>query len=938
MPNSWTPPASDAAVWHPPATDIVVDSPRLSKAEVEAVMRQRIPQAFANPQAPQSLREVFSTDHPLDTALEFGKGLLWDTATGIGNAVLHPIDTARAMAKAQEDELIKAALAAKQGNYSGAGGHAMAAMLPVIGPVAANIGEEIGSGNEVARNVGRATALAISASPKNVMKPAAPYVKGAVKGVWNNATRTADFPVRLKGVPIEIPNTPQIAADVAGGAAMGHFVGPVGSAAGAAVGAGKNIVQGVYRGIQDVVAAKRAAAMEAAKPAPVAAEPSFLPPPAPMPEVQPMVDLPGPSGQFVDVPQPPPNPGTIPAPAAPSILDIKRAEAMQRMNPQAAAPVAEVPRFDPRSLPPDPIRQQPWYADAVAAMKARRAGAPEVAAPEVLNPAVADEAAVPMIQQMAKERTPNVLADVFRNISPEQRSEVIKAFDRNVITAAQEAVKKQLEAQGVTDPAIIESAMQAAKPDFADTVPARIAKARANKAEALFSAAREAGITPTKMEKLTPAKWEELSIKAGVRKPTWTANGSETVREVIQMAKEWEAKNGPIQAPPKPMKAPSVTPSALNTPEKIAAAKALAEAIAQEDDGLVTVYHHTSADRAAQIRKTGMLRSAGEPDVYVTTEPTPTTGYGDSVVPIRVRPDELIIDDEFPGGRIDYRLPVGKPGGSRQVKVAEQALEPAMPQAPAPAPVEAPAPATNPLVFDAPKDAHLDAVAESFPLGQVGGAANTPRLRARRAANVEKTIDAAVQYVKDAKAAEYKAARAAEQEAAPARKAAESSAAATHLERVKASVNPGDQVVWSMNGKPYKVIRKNASSITVQMGEGQERIPYDEVRVTKSQNPLEALAPKTPSAANPPEQMTAGEINKALDRLDKKMSELTDRFIAEGMGHLRPTEFPSGHPLTKMYNQLKDERFSYEMERDLRYGPGSPSRLPTGKGFGPRKK
>jgi hypothetical protein len=882
----------------------VVDSPRLSKAEVEQVMRQRIPQAFANPQAPKSWGEVFSTDHPLDTALEFGKGLVVDTVTGIGNALLSPIDTARAMAKAQQDELIKTALAAKQGNYLGAGGHAMAAVLPVLGPIAANIGEEIGSGNEVARNVGRATALAISASPENIMKPAAPYVKGAVKGVWNNATRNADFPVRVKGVPVEIPNTPQILADVGEGAAIGHFVGPVGSAAGAAVGAGKNIVQGVYRGIQDVVAAKRAAAMEAAKPAPVAAEPSFLPPPAPMPEVQPMVDLPGPSGQFVNVPQPPPSPGTIPAPAAPSILDIKRAEAMQRMNPQAA----ETPRFDPSTLPPDPIRQQPWYADAVAAMKARRAGAPEVAAPQVLNPAVADEAAVPMIRQMAQERTPNVLADVFRNISPEQRSEVIKAFDRNVITAAQEAVKKQLEAQGVTDPAIIESAMQAAKPDFADTVPARIAKARANKAEALFSAAREAGITPTKMEKLTPAKWEELSIKAGVRKPTWTANGSETVREVIQMAKEWEAKNGPIQAPPKPMKAPSVTPSALNTPEKIAAAEQLRQALAMEEAPAMPEAPTPAPVEAPKTRLELYLDAieSGEKTKEITFD---VQGY-------TPEQRQMVIDAAKARG-----LDVGN--GGTHILVRQQ------PAAPAPA---------NPLVFNAPKDAHLEAVAESFPLGQVGGAANTPRLRARRAANVEKTIDAASEYVKSAKDAEYKAARAAEQEAAPARKAAESSAAATHLERVKASVNPGDQVVWSMNGKPYKVIRKNASSITVQMGEGQERIPYDEVRVTKSQNPLEALAPKTPSAAKPPEQMTAGEINKALDRLDKKMSELTDKFIAEGMGHLRPTEFPSGHPLTKMYNQLKDERFSYEMERDLRYGPGSPSRLPTGKGFGPRKK
>jgi hypothetical protein len=142
-----------------------------------------------------------------------------------------------------------------------------------------------------------------------------------------------------------------------------------------------------------------------------------------------------------------------------------------------------------------------------------------------------------------------------------------------------------------------------------------------------------------------------------------------------------------------------------------------------------------------------------------------------------------------------------------------------------------------------------------------------------------------------------------------------------------------------MNGKPYKVIRKNASSITVQMGDGQERIPYDQVRLSESTNPLKALepAPSTRTAKSP-EQMTAGEINKALDRVDAKLSDLTDQFIAEGMGHLRPTDFPAGHPLTEAYKTLKEERAGYALERDLRYGPGAPQRLPTGKGFGPRKK
>ena len=88
-------------------------------------------------------------------------------------------------------------------------------------------------------------------------------------------------------------------------------------------------------------------------------------------------------------------------------------------------------------------------------------------------------------------------------------------------------------------------------------------------------------------------------------------------------------------------------------------------------DGTVTVYHHTNRRAAEQIRATGELRSAGEPDVYVTTRAITDTGYGDTAVAIRVEPSRLSLDDEFPNGRRDYRLSVGKPRGSISVKVGE---------------------------------------------------------------------------------------------------------------------------------------------------------------------------------------------------------------------------------------------------------------------------
>ena len=88
-------------------------------------------------------------------------------------------------------------------------------------------------------------------------------------------------------------------------------------------------------------------------------------------------------------------------------------------------------------------------------------------------------------------------------------------------------------------------------------------------------------------------------------------------------------------------------------------------------DGTVTVYHHTSRRNAERIKATGELRSAAEPDVYVTTRAITDTGYGDTAVAIRVEPSRLSLDDEFPNGRKDYRLSVGKPRGSIRVKVGE---------------------------------------------------------------------------------------------------------------------------------------------------------------------------------------------------------------------------------------------------------------------------
>ena len=100
-----------------------------------------------------------------------------------------------------------------------------------------------------------------------------------------------------------------------------------------------------------------------------------------------------------------------------------------------------------------------------------------------------------------------------------------------------------------------------------------------------------------------------------------------------------------------------------------------ATGLALNPDGTVTVFHHTNKRAADAIRKSSELRSAGEPNVYVTTRRITDTGYGDTAVAIRVEPSRLSLDDEFPNGRRDFRLNVGKPRGSIRVKVGEFAQD-----------------------------------------------------------------------------------------------------------------------------------------------------------------------------------------------------------------------------------------------------------------------
>ncbi len=114
------------------------------------------------------------------------------------------------------------------------------------------------------------------------------------------------------------------------------------------------------------------------------------------------------------------------------------------------------------------------------------------------------------------------------------------------------------------------------------------------------------------------------------------------------------------------------------------------------------------------------------------------------------------------------------------------------------------------------------------------------------------------------------------------------------------------------------------------------RMPVKVARELVERTPAKLRSEWSRSNPKSPSLMTAGEINKALDRIDAASSKLTSEFIAAGRGHERPSEYlKMNDPLANRAKELFNQRSALQMEKELRYGPGAPSRLP--KGFGPRK-
>ncbi len=119
-------------------------------------------------------------------------------AKGWYQTVRHPLDTASAIYGQQGAEFDKAVQAAREGRYSEMAGHGAAAFLPVVGPLAASIGEQAGSG-DIAGAAGRLAGGAVAwQAPKALSK-----VPSRIGGSVTPEAELASWGLK-QGIPVDV--------------------------------------------------------------------------------------------------------------------------------------------------------------------------------------------------------------------------------------------------------------------------------------------------------------------------------------------------------------------------------------------------------------------------------------------------------------------------------------------------------------------------------------------------------------------------------------------------------------------------------------------------------------------------------------------------------------------------------------------------------------
>lgn len=148
----------------------------LSEAEFNRVVGPALEQAIGEAENSPAPVEGSAAGRFLSNAAEQLNPIA--LAKGLVSAAAHPIDTLENIGAAAAEQARKAKDSYQQGDYWGAGGHAAAALLPVLGPAAANAGEQIASG-DIAGGLGKSAGLVLPAATPAAVRGVSAALKAA---------------------------------------------------------------------------------------------------------------------------------------------------------------------------------------------------------------------------------------------------------------------------------------------------------------------------------------------------------------------------------------------------------------------------------------------------------------------------------------------------------------------------------------------------------------------------------------------------------------------------------------------------------------------------------------------------------------------------------------------------------------------------------------
>jgi hypothetical protein len=214
----------------------------LSDHQLEAMVQQKFPGAYND--IPKTKHETATAEDyykpnvfQQDLGTSIGQGVIGagkevaDTVVGLGRSLMNPLQAAKDLFNAQAGQFDKAAQA-KTGLEKA--GHLAAGVIPVIGPMAANIGDQLGSGDAETMGRGALNVAAASTVSPSLRAGVRSGVNAATPGVVaaTNRVRTAAQPVIDKGKAVAKSPTAKAAVGAGIGYAHGGLLGALEGAVG----------------------------------------------------------------------------------------------------------------------------------------------------------------------------------------------------------------------------------------------------------------------------------------------------------------------------------------------------------------------------------------------------------------------------------------------------------------------------------------------------------------------------------------------------------------------------------------------------------------------------------------------------------------------------------------------------------------------------------